>query len=269
MLKNILFQNTPVFYTIVGSGSPVLLLHGFGEDGTIWQNQIAALQADYQLLIPDIPGSGLSPALPGTPGIDSFAEAMASILLAEQIASCTILGHSMGGYIALAMAEKYPHLLTGLGLIHSTAFADTEAKKEARQKSIAFIQANGALAFLKTSIPALFSPAFADDNPPIVEKLVQKAGSFTANTLVQYYQAMILRPDRSAILQQLKCPLLLLAGELDTAVPFDQSLMQSYVATETHLHFLRKSAHMGMLEETERFNRAIAGFLGTVYTKNK
>lgn len=269
MLKNIPFQDTPVYYQVIGTGRPVLLLHGFGEDSTIWQQLIANLQSDYQLVVPDIPGSGLSPALPGTPTIDSFAEAMAAILGAEKIPSCTILGHSMGGYIALAMVEKYPHLANALGLLHSSAFADTEAKKEARQKSIDFIQANGAQAFLKTSIPGLFTPAFAADNPKMVEELLQKGENFTAEALVQYYQAMILRPDRSDVLRQFEAPFMLLAGEHDMAIPFEQSLQQSHFAPETHLHILHKSAHMGMLEETDLFNLAVKEFLAVVDSKNK
>jgi pimeloyl-ACP methyl ester carboxylesterase len=86
---------------------------------------------------------------------------------------------------------------------------------------------------------------------------------------VQYYEAMILRPDRSGILQQFKGPVLVLAGEQDIAVPFQQSLMQSHLAAETHVHFLRKTAHIGMLEEPEQFNQAIAAFLAAVYRQNK
>lgn len=263
------FQNTPVFYSAIGHGRPVLLLHGFGEDSGIWQHLVTDLQQDYRLLVPDIPGSGRSPALPGTPAIDTFAEAMAAILATEQISACTILGHSMGGYIALAMAEKYPHLLRALGLVHSTAFADTEAKKEARQKSIAFIQANGAPAFLQTSIPGLFTPGFVAENAATVNQLIQKGGNFTAAALVQYYQAMVARPDRSDVLKKLDRPVLILAGEHDMAVPFEQSLMQSHLAAETHLVFLRQSAHMGMLEETDRFNQAIGTFLANIASKNK
>lgn len=269
MLKNIPFQDTPVHYQVIGTGSPVLLLHGFGEDSTIWEGLIADLQAHYQLVVPDIPGSGLSPALPGTPTIDTFAEAMQAILAAEKITACTILGHSMGGYIALAMVEKYPSLPNGLGLLHSSAFADSEEKKEARQKSIAFIQANDAQAFLKTGIPGLFTPDFAANEPAVVDELLQKGEKFTATALVQYYEAMILRPDRSEILRNCKHPVLLLAGEHDKAVPFEQSLQQSHFAAETHFHILHKSAHMGMLEETGLFNKAVKDFLAVVASKNK
>lgn len=260
-LKNILFQDTPVFYTTMGNGSPVVLLHGFGEDSNIWQHQYAELQKHHYLIMPDIPGSGLSPALPGSPSIDDFAAVINAILTAEQINYCTVLGHSMGGYIALAMAEKYPSLLKALGLLHSSAYADTDAKKEARKKSIEFIQTNGAPAFLKTAIPGLFSEAFTKEHPAVIEALVKKGDNFTPAALVQYYKAMIARPDRTTILRQFAGPVLLLAGKHDTAVPFEQSRQQASLAAETHVCFLRNSAHMGMLEETILFNTALTDFL--------
>lgn len=267
MQKNILFQDTPVHYRVIGNGNPVLLLHGFGEDSTIWEHLIADLQLDYRLLVPDIPGSGLSPALPGSPTIDTLADAMASLLKAEEVDSCTVLGHSMGGYIALALVEKYPYWANGLGLLHSSAFADSEEKKEARQKSIDFIRTNGAQAFLKTSTPGLFTPEFAAAHADIVNELLQKGKKFTAEALVQYYQAMIGRPDRSEVLKQFDRPVLILAGEHDKAVPFDHSLQQSHFAPITQLQILRKSAHMGMLEETELFNKAVKDYLADLFSK--
>jgi pimeloyl-ACP methyl ester carboxylesterase len=263
-LKNILFQQTPVFYRSEGAGHPVLLLHGFGEDGQIWEGLLRHLQDSYHWLVLDTPGSGHSPALPGSPSIEDWAAVGKSILDAEDIGACTVLGHSMGGYIALAMAELYPERVNGLGLVHSTAYADSEAKQEARRKAIAFMENNGAAAFLQTCIPGMFGAKYVADHPQVVQNLIERGGRCTGQALIQYYEAMIKRPDRTAVLQNADMPVLLLAGALDTAVPFEQSLQQTYLAKQTHVHLLRHSAHIGMLEEPGPFNKAVADFLAAI-----
>jgi pimeloyl-ACP methyl ester carboxylesterase len=262
--KDFLYQNNLLSYYAGGQGPAVVLLHGFGEDAGIWQNQAELLSRSYRLIVPDIPGSGLSAPLPGNPSIEDFAEAVKAILDKEHIKACALLGHSMGGYIALAFAERYPERLTGLGLIHSTSFADSDEKKMARAKSIDFIRANGAHAFLNTAIPGLFSNAFTTANAPVVEDLIQKGASFTSMALIDYYQAMIARPGRSSLLASLDTPVLFIAGIHDNAVPFAQSLQQFHLPAQAHIHILRHSAHMGMLEEPAAFNEAIASFLTAI-----
>jgi len=114
----------------------VLLLHGYGEDSQIWNNQIEYLSTHCLLIVPDLPGSGKSSItakgkeewLPNL-RIESLAHSMNEILIAENLAACILLGHSMGGYISLAFAELYPSKILALGLVHSTAYADSDEKK--------------------------------------------------------------------------------------------------------------------------------------------
>jgi pimeloyl-ACP methyl ester carboxylesterase len=260
ILNEFLYNNNRLCYYTAGQGTALVLIHGFGEDSSIWENLVAPLAENYRLIIPDIPGSGLSAPLEDSPSIEDFAEAVKAILQKEDIITCTMLGHSMGGYIALAFAEKYPAFLNGLGLIHSTAFADSDEKKLARAKSIDFIRANGAYSFLKTSIPGLFSSAFASSHPSVIAALAKKAAGFSAATIIDYYKAMINRPDRSAVLASLEKPVLFTAGIYDNAIPFGQSLRQFHLPVQGHIHILRHSAHMGMLEEITATSKAIADF---------
>jgi pimeloyl-ACP methyl ester carboxylesterase len=259
--QEFLYNNNRICYYTSGQGPALVLIHGFGEDSSIWENQVDYLAKNYRLIIPDIPGSRLSAAIEGSPSIEDFAEAVKAVLQKENITCCTMLGHSMGGYIALAYAEKYPAALNGLGLIHSTAFADSDEKKMARAKSIDFIRANGAYSFLKTSIPGLFSSEFTKNHASVIEALVEKAAGFSAATIIGYYMAMVNRPDRRAILASLEKPVLFIAGIYDNAVPFEQSLKQFHLPVQAHIHILRHSAHMGMLEEITATSKAMADFL--------
>lgn len=262
--KILIYKEANVFYKTVGKGLPVVLLHGFGEDSEIWKNQIAFLQNAFHLIIPDIPGSGQS-GLIHDADIDTYAEVVKTILDTEKISKCVLIGHSMGGYITLAFTEKYPDYLVCFGLFHSSAFADNEEKKEVREKAISFIQTNGAYNFLKTSISGLFR---YQDGPDAlsngINELVEKSKNFTPDALIQYYQAMISRPDRSNVLKTTSLPVLFIIGEFDKAIPLESSLQQCYLPAKSHIHILHNSAHMGMLEETEKANTILFNFLSNL-----
>ncbi|HAO46564.1 MAG TPA: alpha/beta hydrolase [Ferruginibacter sp.] len=258
--KNSAYQNATIFYRMVGKGKPVVLIHGFGEDGNIWDKQVAFLKDHFRLIIPDLPGSGRSALIPDM-SIEGMAEAMHSMLMNEGISACVVLGHSMGGYLTLAMAEKYPDLFRSFGLIHSSAFADSEEKKAARSKSIEFIKNNGAYEFLRTAIPGLFSKTWSESHTEEIDSLIEKGRNFSDEALVAYYQAMINRPDRTHILRSFSKPILFIIGQYDNAVPFAHSMQQCYLPVESHIHILRNSAHMGMWEETHALNNFLLGFL--------
>jgi pimeloyl-ACP methyl ester carboxylesterase len=259
----ITYKTKNIFYRKYGSGKPVMFVHGFGEDGTIWNNQIAALQNHYLLLIPDLPGSGKSEMLTeNNINIADYATVMQAILAQEKITQCCMLGHSMGGYIALAFAEKYTELLNGLGLVHSTAYTDTELKIATRKKAIEFIQANGSQAFLKTSTPNLFWDK--EKNKAAIDNLIEEGYNFTQAALVQYYHAMISRKDTTAVLKTFTKPFLFIIGQYDEAVPFADSMQQTYVPSYAYVHILRSSEHMGMLEEKDKVNTILASFLQSI-----
>lgn len=172
-----------------------------------------------------------------------------------------VIGHSMGGYIALAFAEKYPSYLNALGLFHSTAWADSEEKKATREKGIAFIEQHGAFEFLKTTIPNLFSQKTKEEKPGIPARLLDSLHNFSAASLVSYYRAMMQRPDRTFMLKKPSLPVLFVIGEQDNAVPMADSLQQCHLPEKSYIHILSESGHMGMLEEADKTNRLLSNFL--------
>lgn len=244
----------------------VLLLHGFGEDRTIWKNQETALQEKYNLITPDLPGSGGTNMLTKEKSevqLTDYAEFINDLLVEKNIDSLVLIGHSMGGYIALAFAEKYPEKLKGLGLFHSSAFPDDEEKIATRKKAIEFIRVHGPKEFLDTSIPGLYAESFRKSHPEIVESHL-KSAEFSGDALIQYYEAMIQRPDRTAVLKKANYPVLFIIGELDQAVPFEQSLKQCHIPEISHLHILPEVAHMGMIEAPDASLKFIGEFLQNI-----
>lgn len=261
--KKIVFRNSEIHYSVQGNGPALMLVHGFGEDGSIWEQQAELLKKTHLLIIPDLPGSGQSELLTAeNTGLEDYAEVLKAILDNEKLPQCIMIGHSMGGYTSLAFAEKYPGLLQAFGLFHSSALPDDTEKVSARKKSIEFIQENGAAAFLKTAIPGLFynqSNSAADIN-----ELLEKGRSFSKEALVQYYQAMFNRPNRTAVLRNAQKPVLFILGEHDKAVPFEAGLKQVHLPRLSMVAVLRNSAHMGMLEERALAEKILVEFLDSL-----
>jgi pimeloyl-ACP methyl ester carboxylesterase len=256
MEDSIIYNTKEVFYKKNGSGDPVVLVHGFGEDGTIWDHLVETLEPHYKVYVPDLPGTGKSPSGISV-SIAGFADIISLIMQNEGLKKISLIGHSMGGYISMSYAMKNADLLTSLTLFHSSAYADDEEKKAARLKSIAFIKGNGSRAFLKTSVPALFKdPTLHQEK---IDKLIN--APVQPQTLVSYYEAMIARVDTSPILSQLNCPVLFLLGEHDKAVPLEIGLRQCHLPVISHVHILKDSAHMGMIEQKDKTSVIIKDFL--------
>jgi pimeloyl-ACP methyl ester carboxylesterase len=175
-----------------------------------------------------------------------------------------MLGHSMGGYVTLAFAQLFPERLKAFGLIHSTAYADNEEKKAARQKSISFIKEHSAAEFMKTTIPNLFSQKFNTEQKEQVDELIEQGNQFTAEALIAYYTAMINRPNRSHILEKTTVPVLFFIGEEDKAVSPADALAQTALPNVCMAKLVPGIAHMGMLEATNELNTTIREFCTTV-----
>lgn len=259
--KTTTFQSRILHYRTGGTGKAIILIHGFGETNEIWNNQLQCLMPYYKVITPDLPGSGKSDALPTGHTIEDLAHCIHKIIETEQIENPLILGHSMGGYVTLAYLKLYNSAVIAAGLIHSTVFDDNEAKRAARLKSISFIKDNGSYCFLKTSIPGLF---FNSNNPEI-NNLIQLGEQFSVEVLINYYNAMLNRLDSRGIVEKLEKPFLLIAGEHDQAVQYQETLRQSYLANQTWFYTLRSSAHMGMIEESESVNKILYRFANSVF----
>jgi len=265
MEGKILYQNKKIFYRNIGKGDPVMFVHGFGEDGEVWNNQIEFFKNKYHLIVPDLPGSGRSEMI-NDMSMEGMAEVLHTIIHEENIDKCTVIGHSMGGYITLALVESYWNHVNAFGLFHSSAFADTEEKKQTRKKGIEFAKQHGAFEFLKTATPNLFSPNSKTQSrllsgPNSIQELISSLSNFSTDALVSYYEAMMKRPDRTDLLKKTEKPVLFIAGEHDNAIPLNDILKQCHLPEKSYIHLLKKSGHMGMMEEPENANRILEEFL--------
>lgn len=233
----------------------VVLLHGFGEDSAIWGGYVPFLQKDFQVVVPEYA------RLSNLKTIDDYADFVNDIITKKGYEKCVIIGHSMGGYIALAFAEKYPQKVLGLGLFHSTAFADAPEKKISRDKNIAFLAKHGSEAFIKTSTPALYAESFAKKYPEIVERHIEISSTLPVEALIAGMTAMRDRPDRRQVLKSLRCPVMFIIGEKDKSVSPEEAKAQIMMPKFFSSSILDDVAHMGMVEEPEDCLKFLGKFL--------
>jgi pimeloyl-ACP methyl ester carboxylesterase len=233
----------------------VVLLHGFGEDSSIWSGFVPFLQKDYFVILPDYA------RLNTLKTIEEYADFVHEQIQAKGYEKCIIIGHSMGGYVALAFAEKYANMLLGLGLFHSTAFEDSTEKKNARTKNADFILKNGTELFIKTSTPNLYAEDFAKHHPEIIERHIQYATQFPAEALATGMLAMRDRPDRRQVLKSLRCPVMFIIGEKDKSVSPEDAKSQIMMPKFFSSSILDNVAHMGMVEEPEECLKFVQKFL--------
>ncbi len=261
-MKYLLYQQRKVAYSVQGKGADTLvLLHGFCEDSSIWDEWKADLvAAGYRIVCVDLPGFGESePAREAS--IEYYADAVHAVVEEELGQNRFLLiGHSMGGYTALAFAEKYPAQLVGLGLFHAHPYADSEAKKEARQKSIRFVQEQGAALYVKQLIPDLFAAAWAKTNPFVVNRLIHRASAYLPQGITDGLTAMMTRPDRHGVLARASWPVLFIIGEEDKAIPAEWSIAQTSLPAIASVHMLEKTGHMGMLEAPRKTQQIVREF---------
>lgn len=261
MEKIIQHLESSISYSVEGVGDTLVLLHGFCEDRSIWNDFTQPILTNTKIISIDLPGFGNS--LPGKnhTSLGLMAEAVLAVLNEEQIEKCFLLGHSMGGYVSLAFAEKYSARLKGLGLFHSSCYADDETKKENRKKVAEFVLNNGSRIFAYQLFPTLFAPEFAEKNNELIFSLEEKAATIPEKSIANSSLAMAARKDLSSILKETSLPVLLIIGEKDLAIPLERSMMMSHLPATAIICLLEQSAHMGMMEEPDKSLKAIADWM--------
>jgi len=255
-------DGTRISYQEAGSGdTPIVLLHGFCGSSDYWHLVLPLLAASQRVIAVDLPGHGDSSA-PGpdeTYTMEYFAEVLHDWAQETGLDRFHLFGHSLGGYITLAFAERYADSLKSFGLIHSTSFPDDEAARQNRDKGAESIKNNGIEPFIKALIPKLFAPAHVQTMPEQLAFAKEIGLSTDPNGAIQTLRAMRDRKDRLHVLQETSLPVLLLAGEEDQVIP----PAKTFVVQKAQLQqvLLPNAGHMGMLEAPEELAEAIKKFV--------
>ena len=213
-----------LYYEKNGSGPETLvLLHGFMENSSIWEEMETHLSGDFNMIRIDLPGHGKSEKIADVQTMELMAEKVNEVLEKENISQIHLLGHSMGGYISLAFAEKWPEKLKSLTLFFSNFLADDEEKKEQRKKSYRIIKDSFAH-YARAGVPNLFNQNERDVLEGKIEKALKIALSTDNLGALASVKGMVERPERKEILENLEAKILVLAGKHDNAVKTEQMI---------------------------------------------
>ncbi len=240
----------------------VVLLHGYLESLFVWDDFIPLIYKRVRVVTIDLPGHGISVVNGSVHTMEYLADTVAAALDTLGIDRCTVVGHSMGGYVALALCERHPERLDGLVLLSSTPWADSDEKREMRRREIALVQAGKKEALAQVAPEAGFAPGNRRRMHDQIEELVEQVYLTEEEGIVALLNGMIDRPDRSEMMRQSKVPQLLILGCEDGYIPRERAEQLAAEQPQARVVWLEHSGHMGFQEEPEAVAAALLDFLG-------
>ena len=258
------YHGKQIHYTASGNGNSLVLLHGFTESLDIWDDFTAELSKTNHVICIDLPGHGKSECIGDVQTMEEMADIIKLIMDEEQIAQTVIIGHSMGGYAAMAFAEKHKAMLKGLGLFHSTAFADSEDQRNNRLRSIEVIR-NNHQGFLSAFIPDLFAACNREKYVEEINKLVEASRQMSEQSVIACMHGMAQRSDKTHVLADMDFPILFIGGYEDSRVPMDIFKSQMLYPKQSSALLLKDTGHMGYIEEAERTLNFIKKYMDECY----
>ncbi|MFN0048465.1 MAG: alpha/beta fold hydrolase [Cytophagales bacterium] len=246
-------------YSDNGKGNALVFLHGYCESMAVWNAFDAQLSQTNRVICIDLPGYGKSKPIPHL-SMESMADAVFEAINHLEIKHFVVIGHSMGGYVALALAEKHPKSIMGLCLFHSTAYPDSEEKQAQRNKTIKYLNENGVEAFIRPFVPPLFHSPNRERCKASIQKLIDIGLSTPLNVISESAAAMRDRPDRTHVLSESKFPVLFIVGKNDGAVKPEDSMAQSLLPSKSYVQILGETGHQGLFERESETIKMLEAF---------
>lgn len=246
------YKNARIFYTIKGKGKTLVLLHGFLENSSMWDFLIPKLEKNNTIITIDLLGHGQSECVGYIHTMEEMAEQVQAVLTNENCKKSILIGHSMGGYVALAFAERYPKNCEGIVLLNATPKADSAERKENRNRAIALVKKHKD-AFLSMAISNLFAERNKEQFAVEIESLKKEALKMKTQGIIAALEGMKIRKDRSSLLKKRNPPKTIIAGTQDPIMPFDEL---KAIAAKCQCQFITlEGGHMSTIENrTEMLN---------------
>ncbi|MDT8402376.1 MAG: alpha/beta hydrolase [Bacteroidales bacterium] len=260
MKKRLKFREGDIIYHDKGEGDLMVFLHGYLETSQVWEELTDSLSVSYRTITIDLPGHGGSSVYGTEHSMEFMAEAVLSVVDAENIDKFMLAGHSMGGYVALAFVEKYPHLLNAYCLFHSHPFADTDEVIDNRRREIKIVESGKKDIIYPVNIPRMFADFNTGKFKEAVERNKEIASGISAEGIIAVLNGMISRPSREDILEKGEVPLLFIAGKHDNYISFEEVKNRITLPANGEMLILENSGHMGFVEEKEVSLEAIMNF---------
>ncbi|MDB5055507.1 MAG: alpha/beta hydrolase [Bacilli bacterium] len=261
--QTISLNDIAIAYEDHGEGAPIVLLHGLCGSSQYWDKVIPALSQQYRVIAPDLRGHGQSGVSDQPYPMELLANDISELLEKLHIPQAIVFGHSLGGYVTLAFAEKYPEKLHAFSLIHSSGFPDDEKGKTNRTAAMEGILNQGIEPFIAGLNPKLFAPEHLISMKEIVEDIRQIGLATAPQGAVNVLTGMRERVERNQVIAEAQVPVLLIAGEEDQIIP----LKNAFAITGPHITQVKltDAGHMSMQENPNELTAQILTFAKQVY----
>lgn len=259
--KTTIFKNTSVSYADYGKGTAVVLLHGYLENQEMWQEFVPELSSKYRVITIDLLGHGLTECLGYVHSMEDNADLVHELLSELRIRKAIVIGHSMGGYVALAFAELYPENIKGLVLLNSTSKADNEERKTNRDRAIKAVKKDYT-SFVRLSIGNLFSEDNREKLTEEIESVKLDALKTPLQGIIAALEGMKIRKDREMLLHTATFPMLLILGKKDPVLNYEENLSQ---IEGTHVKLATfPDGHMSYIENRDALKTVLTAFLKSI-----
>jgi pimeloyl-ACP methyl ester carboxylesterase len=256
-MNQIIYKNTKIYYSDTGKGNAVVLLHGFLENQTMWQELAPELSKKNRIITIDLLGHGETECLGYVHSMEDNAEIVQAVLSKLRIRKAVFVGHSMGGYVALAYGELYPENVRGLVLMNSTSKADSEERKANRDRAIKAVKKDYTT-FIRLSIANLFSPDNRERLIYEIEKVKIEALKTPLQGVVASLEGMKIRNDREVLLHLTPYPKMLILGKNDPVLNYEDSLDQIEDTAVKLVTF--PDGHMSHIENKNELQKTLLEF---------
>lgn len=260
-MNQLLYKNTKISYSDTGKGNAVVLLHGFLENQTMWQDLVLELSKKHRVITLDLLGHGETECLGYVHSMEDNADIVQAVLSKLRIRKAIFVGHSMGGYVALAFAELYPEKVRALVLQNSTSKADSEDRKTNRNRAIKAVKKDYTT-FIRLSIANLFSPDNRERLIDEIEKVKIEALKTPLQGVVASLEGMKIRKDREVLLHLTPYPKMLILGKKDPVLIYEDSLVQIENTNVKLVTF--PDGHMSHIENKDELSKVLLAFLKSV-----
>ncbi|MDR6969436.1 pimeloyl-ACP methyl ester carboxylesterase [Flavobacterium arsenatis] len=256
-MKFITHKGSEICFSDSGKGSAIVLLHGFLENSKMWDDFIADFSKKYRIITIDLLGHGNTEPLGYVHSMEDNADVVHAVLSELKIRKAVLVGHSMGGYVALAFAELYADNVKGIVLLNSTSRADSDERKTNRDRAIKAVKQNYTN-FVRLSIANLFSENNRERLASEIENVKVEALKTPLQGIVASLEGMKIRKDREVILHFAPYPILLVLGQKDPVLNYEESIEQIENTDVKLLTF--PDGHMSHIENREDLKKELLGF---------
>lgn len=237
-----------------GAGEPILLLHAFPLDARMWEPVAQRLASTHRVIAPDLPGFGRSSGGPAFGSLDQHADAIAALLDERGVVRATVVGVSMGGYIALALAKRHPERLLRLALVDARTAADSPEARAGRAQNIEVVKQQGVPALLERMLPKLLR---ANAAPSLVNCIRQMGGEQLAPGIIAALEAMRDRPDSTAVLAGIAVTTAIIVGAHDALLTVAEAREMADTSDYAYVEVIEEAGHLSPCEAPEAVARAI------------